>query len=338
MSRARAPADRVVEWGSASIPAEGEVKSGDVCVVAPFPGGCLTGVIDGLGHGAEARKAASAAARVLRAHAAEHPIDLLERCHRGLRKTRGAVMSLASFDAHASTMTWSGVGNVDGVLLRAGAGAAGSHNGIVLRGGVVGYQMPPLRAEVLAVSFGDTLIFATDGVRSDFVADFDDRGASDAQAVAERILATYARGNDDACVLVARYVGDGVTVAVHDDSDVVMVRKKARQVATGQGLPPMAVEALATAVSELARNIVVHAGAGEVVLCAVRDRGRRGVMAVARDDGPGIDDPERALEDGYTTGGGLGLGLSSARRLVDEFVLSSSPGRGTTVTVKKWSP
>src|SRR4051812_49346818 len=95
---------------------------------------------------------------------------------------------------------------------------------------------------------------------------------------------------------------------------------------------------LATAISEVARNITAYAVRGEVLLELVRDgRGRRGIRVVARDEGPGIADLDRALTDGYTTGGGLGLGPPGARRLVDDFEIETAPGVGTTLTLVKWT-
>lgn len=93
---------------------------------------------------------------------------------------------------------------------------------------------------------------------------------------------------------------------------------------------------IATAISEVARNIVAYAVRGEIVLSPIQDGQRRGMMVVARDEGPGIPDIERAMEDGYSTGKGLGLGLPGARRLMDEFEIVSQVGRGTAVTMKKW--
>lgn len=116
-----------------------------------------------------------------------------------------------------------------------------------------------------------------------------------------------------------------------------MARKAARELAAVVGFSVARAAALAIAVTEVARNIVVHARGGEVLLGVVEDRGRRGIMAIARDRAPGIRDVERALEDGYSTGAGLGLGLPSARRLVDEFALVSAVGQGTTVTMTKWA-
>jgi serine/threonine-protein kinase RsbT len=93
---------------------------------------------------------------------------------------------------------------------------------------------------------------------------------------------------------------------------------------------------VASAISELARNIVVHAGSGELVLKLAHEPGRAGVVVVARDRGPGIPDVEAALRDGYGTKGGLGLGLSGVRRIVNEFDIQTAPGQGTTVTMRMW--
>jgi serine/threonine-protein kinase RsbT len=127
-------------------------------------------------------------------------------------------------------------------------------------------------------------------------------------------------------------------VHIREESDVAMARKRARELALEQGFPQSAMEALATAISEIARNIVVHAGTGEVRLASVQEGGRRGIVVEARDQGPGIPDLERALSDGYSTAMSLGLGLSSARRLMDEFEVASVVGKGTTVVMKKWAP
>ena len=127
-------------------------------------------------------------------------------------------------------------------------------------------------------------------------------------------------------------------IAIESDADVVTARQRARQLAVGLEMPSTDQTLLATAISEIARNITTYAERGEVLIDLVRDaNGRRGVRVIARDDGPGIEDLERALTDGYTTGGGLGLGLPGARRLVDEFDIQTTPGEGTTVTLIKWN-
>ena len=127
-------------------------------------------------------------------------------------------------------------------------------------------------------------------------------------------------------------------IAIESDADVVTARQRARALAVGLDMPSTDQTLLATAISEVARNITAYAVRGEVLLELVRDGdGRRGIRVVARDEGPGIADLERALTDGYTTGGGLGLGLPGARRLVDEFNIETAPGVGTTVTLVKWT-
>jgi serine/threonine-protein kinase RsbT len=127
-------------------------------------------------------------------------------------------------------------------------------------------------------------------------------------------------------------------IAIESDADVVTARQRARALAVGLEMPSTDQTLLATAISEIARNITTYAVRGEIILELVRSPdGRRGVKVVARDRGPGIEDLERALTDGYTTGGGLGLGLPGARRLVDEFDIQTTPGQGTTVTLVKWT-
>ncbi|MFL5302989.1 MAG: SpoIIE family protein phosphatase [Anaeromyxobacteraceae bacterium] len=193
----------LVEWGAAAAALDGAPHSGDLHVVAPYPGGVLVAAIDGLGHGPEAALAARAAADVLEASAGAPLERLFDQCHDALRKTRGAVMSLAAFDARSSTVSWGGVGNVEGILLRA---SGARRESISLRGGIVGYQLPPLRVTSVPVAPGDTLVLATDGIRSAFVAGLPGlRGG--VQGLADAIFAEFSRGSDDALVVVARWLG-----------------------------------------------------------------------------------------------------------------------------------
>ena len=126
-------------------------------------------------------------------------------------------------------------------------------------------------------------------------------------------------------------------IAIESDADVVTARQRARALAVGLEMPSTDQTLLDTAISEIARNITAYAQRGEVLLDVIQDGPRRGIRVVAVDDGPGIDDVEKALTDGYTTGGGLGLGLPGARRLVDEFDIKTAPGEGTRVTLVKWT-
>ena len=126
-------------------------------------------------------------------------------------------------------------------------------------------------------------------------------------------------------------------VPMHDESDVVVARRRTRELALQQGLSAAQTEALATAVTEIARNILVHAGSGELFFAAGEKASRRGVIVTARDHGPGIAHIEQAMQDGFSTRGSLGFGLPGARRLVDEYELESTLGIGTTVTLRKWA-
>jgi serine phosphatase RsbU (regulator of sigma subunit) len=168
-----------------------------------FPSGALVAVIDGLGHGEEAATAADIAVRTLIGHAHEPVITLLNRCHEQLRASRGVVMSMASFNAAEGTLTWIGIGNVEGMLWRAGVTSNTAHESLLLRGGIVGIQMPPLSASIMPVMPGDTLIFVTDGIRPDFAERLNLREPP--QELADRILSQHVKGTDDALVLSARY-------------------------------------------------------------------------------------------------------------------------------------
>ena len=128
-----------------------------------------------------------------------------------------------------------------------------------------------------------------------------------------------------------------VRVAIQREADIVLARQAGRQLAAQLGFSSTDQTLIATAISEVARNIVVYAVQGEIVLTRVdEDGGRIGIQVQAIDSGPGIDNKDLAMRDGYSTKNSLGLGLPGARRLMDDFSLESEVGRGTTVTMKKW--
>lgn len=196
----------LLEWAVASLALPGQAVSGDLHLVQPFANGALVAAVDGLGHGAEAAAAAQLAVATLHAHAHEPVLVLLKRCHEALRKTRGAVMTLASFNALYGTITWVGVGNVEGVLLHADPKEGPLRDYVLLHGGVVGLQhLPPLRGFVVPVAPEATLILATDGIRSGFAEGLPLEDPP--QLLADRILARNAKGTDDALVVVSRYRG-----------------------------------------------------------------------------------------------------------------------------------
>jgi len=127
-----------------------------------------------------------------------------------------------------------------------------------------------------------------------------------------------------------------ILVAIRSDTDIVSARQQGRSLAAAIGFTATDATLIATAISELARNIVMYAGQGEVMLQTVEASQRKGIVISARDRGPGIRSLENVLRDGYSTSGGLGLGLPGVKRLMDEFAIESELRRGTTVTVKKW--
>lgn len=127
-----------------------------------------------------------------------------------------------------------------------------------------------------------------------------------------------------------------VHVAIADETDVVTARQNSRELAAGNGFPATDQTLIATAISELARNIIAYAQRGEIIVAPLELRGRRGIMIVARDDGPGIADVARAMTAGGSAGHSLGRGLLGTKYLMDEFELISTVGKGTTVTLRKW--
>lgn len=131
-------------------------------------------------------------------------------------------------------------------------------------------------------------------------------------------------------------MADELRCPIAADTDIVQARQTGRELAAQVGFSPGDQTVIAAAISEIARNIVMYARRGEVRLRAVNDGGRQGLIVVAEDNGPGIRDVTRALQDGYSTSGGLGLGMPGARRLMDEFEVISEVGQGTRVTMKKW--
>ena len=131
-------------------------------------------------------------------------------------------------------------------------------------------------------------------------------------------------------------VEKGETIAVRSSDDVVRVRQAVRARAIEVGFGIVDQTKLVTAASEIARNTVDYGGGGTVVIEILREGTRRGVQLTFSDNGPGITDLKMAMTDGYTTGGGLGLGLSGAKRLSNEFSIESTPGKGTTVTLARW--
>lgn len=196
-----------LEWGVATRPLPGETVTGDLHVVQPYPGGVLVAAVDALGHGAEAAATARTAVDTLARHANLPIRTLVDRCHRDLIGTRGVVASIATFDIAQRTMTWLGVGDVEGVLVLADPLAVPRQTGLATRGGIIGGNLPSARPWVIPISAGDTLVFTTDGIRNGVTGGLALAGTP--QQIAEAVLTRGFKGTDDALVLVARFTDEG---------------------------------------------------------------------------------------------------------------------------------
>jgi negative regulator of sigma-B (phosphoserine phosphatase) len=196
-----------LELGVAERALAGEHRSGDRAVLVAYEGGALVAAIDGLGHGSEAADAAEFAAEVLTARPDDEPGQLIEACHEALTRTRGAVMTLAWFDLVGARLTWTGVGNVEGRLVHAGAGPTAPTEGALTKGGVVGYNLPSIHVTSAELLAGDVMVLATDGIDSGFARAI--AAGATAQDIADRILADHGKAGDDALVVVVRYLARG---------------------------------------------------------------------------------------------------------------------------------
>lgn len=192
---------RLLDIGIAQAVAPGEAQSGDCCFVQDSSSRALIGVIDGLGHGAEAATAAEAARGALDDPASLSVGALMLRCHERLQDTRGAAMTLMSFDAANMQLEWSGVGNVAAVLLHPEPTGKLRRTQLFVRGGVAGVRLPSIAVSSARFAFGDMIVAATDGVHSSF-ADSINR-IEPPQQLAERLLMRYQTGTDDALLVVA---------------------------------------------------------------------------------------------------------------------------------------
>lgn len=183
----------------------GESESGDGYVVRAFGNGMLVAVLDGLGHGQEAAAARRVAVETLTSSSQPSVIALMQHCHEALRFTRGVVMGMAWFTSLDDTVTWLSVGNVAGYLVRAQPGPEARDEALLQRAGLVGHKLPLLRAAIVSILPGDTIVLASDGIDPSFVGSV--RRSDPPQTCAERILAEHGRDSDDALVAVVRYTG-----------------------------------------------------------------------------------------------------------------------------------
>ncbi|NUR76466.1 MAG: SpoIIE family protein phosphatase [Thermoleophilia bacterium] len=194
---------RVLDWAIASRPAQGQTVSGDAAVVSSAGDSTLVAAVDALGHGPEAAHAAAVAVSILDESAGDQLASVIVRCHEALRATRGAAISAASVSDSTGTITWIGVGNVEGRLVRRPRDT--SPEEVLLGSGIAGAVLPPLAPATLTVARGNLLVFATDGIDGSFADSLDVSGPT--QQIADGILADHGKPADDALVVVARFLG-----------------------------------------------------------------------------------------------------------------------------------
>ena len=193
-----------IEWAVAARALPGEVDSGDRCLVRPQSDGALLAVVDGLGHGPEAARAAELAIRIIDSRADDPGPAIVARCHEGLRGGRGVTLGLARWNARARDLAWVGVGDVCGIVVR--NGAANGAERLLSHVGVVGHVSTPLRVRTAAVGQGSLLVLATDGIERAFDRLLDLREPP--ESLADRILRECSKKTDDALVVVARLIGE----------------------------------------------------------------------------------------------------------------------------------
>lgn len=192
-------------WLSSNFP--GQRECGDRHLVESTPNGALIAVTDGLGHGDKAAEASEKAIEeVKRAAESDTPVvDIVRQCDAALRNTRGVAMALSAIDRQTETLTWLGIGNVEGRLLSPTGDGTYSRQTLLMRSGVVGYSLPELRPDTTQLRRGDLLILATDGIRPDFAASIPLN--QPIQEICSFIMTRYTREDDDALLVAVRYLG-----------------------------------------------------------------------------------------------------------------------------------
>ena len=195
--------DLKIEAAFATLPLPGQAESGDLCLVKRVGKGTLVAVVDGLGHGQDAASAAHAAVGALDRYSREPLIELVRRCHEALVGLRGVVLGLAYLDPQAATMSWLGVGNIGGMLLRADLGNRPSRITLVPNAGFIGAEQAHPMTRSVPLALGDTVILFSDGISDGFAESL--VLSNTPQEIADFVITRHVKGNDDALVLVARY-------------------------------------------------------------------------------------------------------------------------------------
>lgn len=195
--------DLKIDTAFATLPLPGEKESGDLCLIKRVGVGTLVAVVDGLGHGEEAANAAHAAVGALERYAREPLSDLVRRCHEALLGLRGVVLGLAYLDPQAATLTWLGVGNIVGILLRADSGSRPARITLVPSAGFIGGDPPHPTTRSVPLALGDTVLLFSDGIKEGFADSV--VVTNTPKEIVDSAISRHTKGNDDALILVARY-------------------------------------------------------------------------------------------------------------------------------------
>lgn len=198
-----APRDLKIDTAFATEPLPGQKESGDLCLIKRVGAGTLIAVVDGLGHGQEAASAAHAAVGALDRYSREPLSDLVRRCHEALVGLRGVVLGLGYLDPQAATLTWLGVGNIGGVLLRADSGSRPARITLVPSAGFIGAEPAHPTTRSVPLALGDTVCLYSDGIKDAFADSV--VLTNSPQEIADSVIGRHMKGNDDALILVARY-------------------------------------------------------------------------------------------------------------------------------------
>ena len=334
-----------MEYGIVCRPRQGNEACGDTYVVKEEDEWTLLAVIDGLGHGEKAAEAAVIAKDHIEHNAARSIDEIIEGCHRKLIKTRGAAIGIVKNCTGQNTLQYSGVGNVAVKVFSDPPVHPYS------KAGIVGYNKAKPR--VLSYHYDSlaAVLLYSDGVSSRLdPSSINLREAP--QTAAEKIVEKYGKPLDDATLLIALYTAhiealtskniekadeEPDSLEIRSPFQVVEASRRAGELAAETGFSEVEASKISLAAAELARNIVIHAGAeGKIILSKLHWGGRMGVQIIAVDHGPGIKNLEEVLQGNGCASKGLGSGLAAVKRSMDEFRLEPVHPHGAKITVKKW--
>ena len=323
-----------------AVPVRGETACGDAWTTVDATTGTAIMLADGLGHGPLAADASHAAVRIFREQAAIHPGRAIDLMHAGLRSTRGAAVSVAVVDRHRREIRYAGIGNISGAIVsEQGMRSLVSHNG------TVGHQIRKVQEFVYPWSHGALLVLHSDGARHALEAGSVPRSVSRGSRHHRRHSVSRSRppaGRLERRRMPSHRGGGGMNtpllrIQLRRGEDVVLARRRTRQIAEHLGFDGQDQVRLATVVSELARNAVQYALGGWIQFELVTD-GEPHLLIRVEDHGPGIPHLDQILDGRYQSTTGLGIGLIGARRFTDRFAIDTTPDQGTSVQVGKLLP